>query len=114
MHKADLKDNMVVVLRNDECCMYFKKWDALVDHNGSISFERYTDDLYFYAPYDRDNFDIMKVYELDDIHGFDFSEDDDDMRLIWKRLEEPQETVMTIAEIEEELGVKNLKIVAAK
>ena len=108
--KADLKDGMVVKIREGMFYMYFQKWGKLVRTDGHLNIKDYNEDLtlkntVFGA---ERGFDIVQVYELDDIHSFKFSESSCIMNLIWER---PEEVVMTIPEIEKKLGITNLKIV---
>ena len=53
--------------------------------------------------------DIVAVYNPSDLTSLDFNSLH--LKLIWKR---PEEVVMTISEIEEKLGIKNLKVVSEK
>lgn len=116
--KADLKDGMVVKVRSGRFYMYFQKWGRLVRDDGHLDIKDYNEDLTFKrttttlgANGAERMFDIVQVYELDDIYSFKFSESSCTMNLIWER---PEEVVMTISEIEEKLGIKNLKVVSEK
>ncbi len=106
--KADLKDGMVVKVRKGIFYMYFQKWGRLVSDDGHLDIKDYNEDL---TLKNLVVFDIVQVYELNDIYSFKFSKSSCTMNLIWER---PVEVVMTISEIEEKLGIKNLKVVSEK
>ena len=53
----------------------------------------------------------MEVYKLDTVYSLKFSPEDSNMELVWSRT---TTTEMTISEIEEKLGIKNLKVVSEK
>lgn len=110
MKKEDLKNWMVVITR--EGYRYLVRISGtnktFVGKGAYLNFDSYNSDLTNRVD---EKFDIMKVYEytrgdnaLDDFWTFHVFNYD----LIWVR-EEPVE--MTVAEIEEKLGIKNLKIV---
>lgn len=116
--KVDLEDLMVVKVRSGIFYMYFQKWGRLVRDDGHVDIKDYNEDLTlkkrisgFVSGVDEAEFDIVQVYELDDIYAFKFSGGSCNMNLIWER---PEEVAMTVSEIEKKLGVKNLKIVAEK
>lgn len=121
MQKKDIKQGMVVKTRNNELYMCFDKFNSngeyigevykgpklikfpLFDKNGFSGWnplEDYREDLTMGPNYK--DFDIMEV--------FGFSKNGE-LLSIWKR---SIETVMTIAEIESKLGIKNLKVVSEK
>ena len=111
--KANLKDGMVVKVRSGIFYMYFQKWGKLVRTDGHLNIKDYNEDLTLKnTVFGEDGaervFDIVQVYELNDIYSFKFSEGSCNMNLIWER---PEEVVMTISEIEKKLGITNLKIV---
>ena len=128
MKKSDLKNGAIVKLRNgDKYILLFDynhpyphdKDDILISLNDGcwLNISDYDEDL---KDCNMSEFDIMKVaqsdYVGDDIYNHiinhndewtwvrDESEDEND----WNWTQE--ETVMTISEIEEKLGISNLKI----
>ena len=109
--KADLEDGMIMKLRDDRYYMYFKKFNKGVRYGGCITLEGYNDDLIYNSPIDRcyckEN-DIVAVYSPENLNSLDFKLQVKNLNLIWER---PEEVVMTISEIEEKLGITNLKIV---
>lgn len=115
MKKSDLKNGAIVELRNGDkcillfnCCNYGDKDDLFIslDDGGYLQLSNYNENLKECS--DRD-FDIMKVcqheYVGDNICNHILKQDEDDWT--WIR---GKETVMTISEIEEKLGISNLKI----
>ena len=108
MTKADLKDGMVVKIRNGSA--YLVWGSRLLRFRGHVDLNDYGNDLI--SNRDRD-YDIMKVYDAlsSKVLTLDF-----ELEIIYGRLGQPiwerkEETIMTISEIEEKLGIKNLKIV---
>ena len=106
--KSDLEDGMVVGLRNGDYCMYFQQWNTIADYSGHVPMSSYDEDLYERIDHD---LDIMEVYKLDTVYSLKFSPEDSNMELVWSRT---TTTEMTISEIEEKLGIKNLKVVSEK
>ena len=115
MKKSDLKNGAIVELRNGDkyillfdCCNGRDRDDLLISLNegGYLYFSSYNKSLE-----DKDDkyFDIMKVcqyeYVGDNIRSHILKQNENDW--IWIREEE---TVMTISEMEEKLGISNLKI----
>ena len=115
MKKNDLKNGAIVETRDGDklillfACSYYDKSDnsliSLTDGTW-LSFAMYNDDLTHCAESD---FDIMKVaqseYVGNDIRNHVLKRNENDWT--WVR---GKETVMTISEIEEKLGISNLKI----
>ena len=120
MKKSDLKTGMMVVTRDNGKYMVMLNvgYDAtrqtqppnvIVSENCWMSLSKYSDDLKVCSGYDE--LDIVEVYApliTASLWRKDLS-DKIDWVCVWKREEPPVE--MTIAEIEEKLGIKNLKIV---
>lgn len=132
MTKADLEDWMIVETAGGSIFLVDKTHGYLICDNGHMPLSAYTDDLEHCSRYGRDYsiakvyepYSIVKVYELR--LGSEFllkayldgtapanRKIEEDLNLIWERPEsvEPESVEMTIAEIEEKLGIKNLKIV---
>lgn len=115
MKKSDLKTGMVVETRNNEHFLVMLNPDCedrnLINFTGGfMPLCEYDDDL---TATDGDTeWDIVKVYQLGTSIYYIIDNAAMAMsgsKVLWER---PAETVeMTIAEIEEKLGVKNLKIV---
>lgn len=115
--KDDLKDWMIVETAEHSVFLVDKTHGYLIHNNGHMSLSNYTIDL----KHDSRGYSIMKVYEpkrgsefflklyLDGTIESSFRKIEEDLNLIWERDEESVE--MTIAEIEEKLGIKNLKVV---
>lgn len=115
MKKSDLKNGAIVELRNGDkyillfdCCNEGYRDDLFISLNdgGYLEFSYYDKSLeYEYDEY----FDIMKVcqceYVGDNIRSHILKQNEND----WTWIRE-EETVMTISEIEEKLGISNLKI----
>lgn len=114
MKKSDLKSGAIVETRNGNKYILLLKTkyygeieDLLVNlaEGTYMSYSNYDDDLT--VPFQPD--DIMKVcqheYAGDNIRRHILKQDEDD----WTWIRE-EETVMTISEIEEKLGISNLKI----
>lgn len=116
--KDDLKDWMIVETAEHSVFLVDKTHGYLIHNNGHMSLSSYTDDL---KHPDSPHYSIVKVYEpkrglefflklyLDGTNKASFRKIEEDLNLIWERYEEPVE--MTIAEIEEKLGIKNLKVI---
>lgn len=115
MKKSDLKTGMVVETRNNEHYLVMlnpdcEDRDLIHFKGGFMPLCDYDDDL---TIRDGDTeWDIVKVYQLCESICLIINNAATAMcgsKVLWER---PAETVeMTIAEIEEKLGVKNLKIV---
>lgn len=115
--KDDLKDWMIVETAEHSIFLVDKTHGYLICNNEHMSLSSYTNDLKHPA---RD-YSIVKVYEpipglefflklyLDGTIKSSFRKIEEDLNLIWERDGKPVE--MTIAEIEEKLGIKNLKLV---
>lgn len=108
--KADLEDGMIMKLKDGRYYMYFKKFDKGVRYDGFISIDSYNDDLTYKGSAVFGSYDIGAVYSPEDLTSLDFG-CSRHLKLIWER---PEEVVMTISEIEEKLGIKNLKVVSEK
>ena len=114
--KDDLKDWMIVETAKHSIFLVDKTHGYLIHSGEHMSLTSYTDDLKCTG-----NYSIVKVYEpkrglefflklyLDGTIKSSFRKIEEDLNLIWERDEKPVE--MTIAEIEEKLGIKNLKVV---
>lgn len=115
MKKSDLKNGAIVETRNGNkyillfnCCNRGDREDLFISLNsgGYLNFSHYNENLKCCS--DKD-FDIMKVcqndYVGDNIRSHILKRNEDD----WTWIRE-EETVMTISEIEEKLGISNLKI----
>ena len=88
--------------------MYFKKFNTGVRYEGFISIDEYNDDLTYDDDYSSSNMcDIVAVYNPKNLTTLDFESQIKYANLIWKR---PEKVRMTIKEIEEKLGIKNLEI----
>lgn len=121
MTKADLKDWMIVETAEHSVFLVDKTHGYLIHNCGHMSLSSYTDDLKHTNVYSKIDYSIVKVYEprlgsefllklyLDGTVNNALQDIEEALNLIWERDEEPVE--MTIAEIEEKLGIKNLKIV---
>ena len=121
---ADLDSGMVVKIRGSEedgnvnksylvmCSAYS---DILINKDGWLNLSMYNADLQF-CGVGAKKFDIMEIYEPLSISsiraalGSDTLNFDHMYTLVWKRKEESS-VEMTVAEIEEKLGIKNLKII---
>ena len=115
MKKSDLKNGAIVELRNGDkyillfnCCKYGNKEDLFIslDDGCYLKLSNYNENL---KDCDDNDYDIMKLcqhsYVGDNIYCHILKRNEDDWT--WIRGEE---TVMTISEIEEKLGISNLKI----
>ncbi len=115
MKKNDLKNGAIVETRNGDkfillfnCCNYGDKDDLLIslDDGEYLNFDGYNENL---KVCDDGDYDIMKVcqnkYVGDNIRSHILKQNEDN----WTWIRE-EETVMTISEIEEKLGISNLKI----
>ena len=103
--KANLEDGMIVRNASDRYYMYLKKFDRLVSYYISFSMKEYNDDL-THAKYP--TLDIVAAYVPSKLNSFDFDNEVCSSDIIWER---PEPIMMTISEIEEKLGITNLKIV---
>ena len=121
MNKSDLKTGMMVVTRDggEYMVMLNVEYDAkrsaieppnvIVSKDGWMPLSKYDDDLMAHSAFD--NLDIVEVYAplmTASLWRKKLS-DKKDWVCVWKR-EEPS-VEMTVAEIEEKLGIKNLKII---
>lgn len=115
MKKSDLKNGAIVETRNGDkfillfnCCNDGNKEDLFIslEDGRYLKFDDYDENLNDCS--DKD-YDIMKVcqnkYVGDNIRSHILKQNEDD----WTWIRE-EETVMTISEIEEKLGISNLKI----
>lgn len=115
MKKSDLKNGAIVELRNGDkyillfdCCDGRDRDDLFISLNGGrfLCLSYYDESL---KDHDDEYFDIMKVcqceYVGDNIISHILKQNEDN----WTWIRE-EETVMTISEIEEKLGISNLKI----
>lgn len=86
MKKSDLKNGMVVKLRDDSLMMVVD--NMLIEINSNLSLSDYSDTLEFY---DTEVYDIVAIYEQAKERGFVFSDLSDKnysyLKLIWKRVE---------------------------
>ena len=109
--KADLKDGMVVEVRNNTRNPRYMVLNGKL--RGTLEYMdlmNFNDDLTHTGDYER--LDIVKVYKSGgDILNKYFH--DGYLTLIWERKEEPEHKEMTVAEIEEKLGYK-IKVVGEK
>lgn len=110
MTLSDLKDMMVVETREDIKYLVFRGWGYTLDDGGiEIDKEHYTEDL---KDVDEDeDFDIMKIYEINTDEAGDIEEMFKSVKLIWERKEVVAE--LTIEQIQEKLGYK-IKIIESK
>ena len=107
--KANLEDGMIMKTRDGRYYMYFKKFNTGVRYEGFISIDEYNDDLTYDDDYSSSNMcDIVAVYNPKNLTTLDFESQIKYANLIWKR---PEKVRMTIKEIEEKLGIKNLEII---
>lgn len=121
MKKSDLKTGMMVVTRdNDEYMVMLnvefsatgsKPQNFLVAKDGWMPLSKYSDDLKLGEDEEMPELDIVAVYSplMEASLWRKNLSDTDDWECVWKREEQPVE--MTVAEIEEKLGIKNLKII---
>lgn len=118
MTKSELKTGMIVKYRDDSLRMVMKdtehaEKDILVGINGWASLDEYNEDL-TYPNYS--DIDIMYVYNIELNRNYTYllnreklndSYVNDFGTLIWER----KKNELTIKEIEEKLGIQNLKII---
>ena len=115
MRKRDLKNGAIVETRNGDkfillfnCCNFGDREDLFIslEDGEYLNFDGYSKKLKNCSD---ENYDIMKVcqndYVGDNIRSHILKQNEDD----WTWIRE-EETVMTISEIEEKLGISNLKI----
>lgn len=114
MKKSDLRNGAIVEIRKGDKHVlllntknsYCKNCLVSLDDGGYLSFDDYNDDL---KDCDDSEYDIVKIcqheYVGDNIRCHILKQNENDWT--WIRVEE---TVMTISEIEEKLGISNLKI----
>jgi hypothetical protein len=110
--KSDLKDGMVVEIRDDRDGKFEKRLvvfgDTIVGLNGYSKLSDYTNDLISSI---RNSFlDIVKVYKF---KGFRLNgiNKTTDLELIWERKEEPKEKVISVNEAMEQLEkIYNCKV----
>lgn len=118
MKKSDLKNGAIVEIRNGEkyillfnCCNDGYTEDLFISLNDGryLNFSNYNKNL---NDCSNKKFDIMKVCQHDyvgnNIRSHVLKQNENDWT--WTRNGEEEETVMTISEIEEKLGISNLKI----
>ena len=101
--KSDLKDGMVVDIRNGN--RYIVINDGLRRNDTWLAINPYLDDL---TRKKTKEYDVMKVYTTVG-NTLEYMFDDLFLKLVWERPEEYIE--MTVAEIEEKLGYK-VKVIA--
>lgn len=107
--KANLEDGMVVETNGGDYYMYFKKFERFIKEDGYLQLNRYNDDLTNKYEYDDPTFNIKAVYTLKNLYSLDLcaAKNFSQMEKIWER----PKVRMTIKEIEEKLGIKNLEII---
>jgi hypothetical protein len=106
--KADLKSGDVCVARNGDVEIVCLETDTLILTESFNYLDDINDDLTDYE--DEKEFDIVKVYRPTRPHHCQFDPHAYEQgELVYERKDESTE--MTIAEIEEALGIKNLKVV---
>ena len=110
MKKNDLKNRMVVEMRNGDRYLVVDKYLLDIDGKGFMLLSSYTDDLMnedkSINPMDEEinrEFDIMKIYDCTTQWNALREKN-----LIWERKEV---VTMTLSEIKEKLGVDNLQII---
>ena len=116
MKKSDLKTGMIVELRNGKMYLVMLNPDCedreLISLDGGfMSLCDYEENLRWAKSFD-DQWTVVKIYSLENSICFILSEKEEALKnkkLIWERKGIPVE--MTIAEIEEKLGIKNLRII---
>ena len=109
--KASLQNGMLVQTKEEDDNLYLVSHGKLVQLHSFISLDRYNGDLTFRDRIDN-NLNIIRVYSGKGISFLNKLEDGaKEENLLWER---EIVTEMTIAEIEEKLGIKNLKIVKEK
>lgn len=111
--KADLEDGMIVQTNDGDYYMYFKKFERFIKEDGYLRLNSYNDDLTNKYDYDDPGFNIKAVFVVNNLYKLctlDLFKENMYGRLekIWER---PEKVRMTISEIEEKLGIKNLEIV---
>lgn len=126
MKKSDLKNGMVVKLRDDSLMMVVDK--MLIEINSNLSLNDYSDTLEFH---DAEIYDIVAVYEQAKERGFVFSDLSNRnylyLKLIWKRVEVeltedmktllrllPQDKYNYLTRNDTELGLVNLHMTYPK
>lgn len=109
--KESLQNGMLVQTKEEDDNLYLVSHGKLVQLHTFISLDKYNGDLTFRDRIDS-NLNIIRVYSGKGISFLNKLEDGaKEENLLWER---KMVTEMTIAEIEEKLGVKNLKIVKEK
>lgn len=110
--KANLKDGMVVQTNENLYYIYFEKMKKFVGEDGFLCINSYNDDLTHKDCYlfNDDTFDIKAVFVIKDLCSLSLfsAAKANSLEKIWER---PEKIYMTISEIEEKLGIKNLEIV---
>lgn len=104
MTKADLKTGMFGVMSNgakfvivnDEIVYKNGGYDLIRSLNHDLSFSSYGIDV------------LVRAVSFDNMDNILKKRNGNDLRILYDRAKE--ETVMTIAEIEQKLGIKNLRI----
>lgn len=122
MTKSDLADWMIVEMRSKSIYLVDKTHGYFLQSQGHMPFDKYTDDLKC-SEIGSSEYDVMRVFTPK--YGSEFllklylkctdyayKHIEENLNLVWERDETPVE--MTIAEIEEKLGIKNLKIIKEK
>lgn len=110
--KADLEDGMVVETYDNRYYMYFKKLKKFVGEDGFLWTDSYNNDLTY--KYEEDStFSIKTVFVIKTLCSLNLFKENkiNGLEKIWER---PEKVRMTIKEIEEKLGIKNLEIVEEK
>lgn len=109
--KMNLQDGMIVRTREGRYYIYLRTFGRFIRDGGFNELNDYNDDLT--NKNGIDIFDIMAVYSTKTINSLDLRGQivGKNASLIWTR---QKPVVMTISEIEEKLGIKNLKVVAEK
>ena len=104
MTKSDLRDGMVVKIRDGKLCIVIG--NRIISDNGWLSLDVYMEDLTYQQG--SEFYDIVAIYDIP-LRSLDLNYWTEGKKPIWVRTEE---TIMTISDIEKRLGIKNLKIVS--
>lgn len=116
--KDDLKTGDFIIRKNGSVELFLLEQGVFVVKIGGYNvIEHINEDLTYYTSGWNNNcskYDIVKVYRPTTKFQYSFTFFDEGELVFDRDRDCPKETIMTISEVEEKLGVKNLKIVKEK
>lgn len=109
--KDNLKTGDFIVKRNGKIGLVLRSQGIIMYETGWTAISNLKENLN--SDLDRE-YDVIKVYRGFEEFHFTFKEYNKGILVFDRDIYDPEETIMTVSEIEKKLGVKNLKIIKEK